>query len=126
MISVTKTFEFESAHLLPDYEGPCGVLHGHSYKLEIEVDGPPVASVAEPYPSIIVDFKELKEIVRVLIIDRLDHSYLNEKSMFRGCAPTAETMVDWISSELLRIFKHHLRRVRLWETSTSYAEWRPD
>jgi len=123
MITVTKTFEFEAAHFLPGYDGKCSQMHGHSYKLEVEVAGAPVAEVLTPYDSMVIDFGTLRDIVQVRVIDRVDHMELNDIFM---APPTAETMVDWIQSQLVAVFKHHLRRVRLWETSTSYAEWRPD
>lgn len=117
-ISITKMFEFEAAHFLPDYEGACANVHGHSYKLEIEVTGPLLQGM-------IMDFSVLKEIVKINVIDKYDHKHLNELFI----RPTAENMVCGIVMNLHRVLKAHhidLIRVRLYETRTSYAEWRKD
>lgn len=118
MITVTKVFEFEASHYLPEYEGPCQNLHGHSYKLEVEVSGPPLEKGS--YPSMVCDFKDLKTVVTQRILRVFDHNHLNKFFDL----PTAENMVEWIVKELRSIFDNCLVRVRLWETSSSYAEWR--
>jgi len=115
MITVTKVFEFEAAHHLPNYDGKCSKIHGHSYKLEVEVG----RKNKSTYPTMILDFSVLKKIVKEKIIDRLDHSYLNDIFEY----PTAEAMVNWIRTELAHT-ELFVERIRLWETSTSYAEWR--
>lgn len=71
-VTVTKTFRFEAAHMLPDHPGQCARMHGHSYVLEVSVRGP----VREN--GMVVDFEELSAAVRRLVIDRLDHTLLNE------------------------------------------------
>lgn len=117
-IMVVKEFTFDAAHHLPDYDGPCQNLHGHSYKLQIGVRG----EVDKP-TGMVVDFSELKKVVNKEIINKLDHTYLNEvMGDFPSYMPTAENMVQWIVSRLRRMYK--LSFVRLYETSTSYAEWR--
>ena len=125
MITVCKTFEFSAAHNLPNHEGLCKNLHGHTYKLEVEVIGAVRKRGAEK--GMIVDFGNLKKIINKVIIDKLDHSLLNKT--FDN--PTAEEMVQemsfWIDNEFVAketTFK--LLRLRLWETPTSYAEWRPE
>jgi len=122
MISVTKCFEFEAAHYLPFYKGACHNQHGHSYRLEIEVSGP--LQDDGPDRGMIVDFKLLKQTVMSLIVNKMDHKNLN--TMFDN--PTAEIMVGWIAIELDKKTPEGitLSRVRLWETSSSYAEWRRD
>lgn len=122
MISVTKIFEFAAAHCLPNHEGLCQNLHGHGFRLEIEVTGQ--VKTEGPETGMIIDFSDLKEIVNDLIISRLDHSYLNDKF----ANPTAETMVERIADLLQSewILSCSLVRVRLWETPTSYAEWRAE
>jgi 6-pyruvoyltetrahydropterin/6-carboxytetrahydropterin synthase len=124
MISICKVFTFEAAHFLPFHEGKCKNPHGHSYKLEIEVSGTPKKGEV-PDKGMIIDFGKLKEIVNDLIIDHLDHSNLNDN--FGN--PTAENMVlkfSKILKEGLTGSNCHvtLQRVRLWETTSCYAEWR--
>ncbi len=118
--SVTKLFEFEAAHHLPNYDGACKNLHGHTYKMEVEVAR---LGGRDKDSGMIIDFKNLKATVNELIINRFDHSNLND--FFE--LPTAEVMVEWVFDELKRYYDAHkkgviMKRVRLWETSTSYAE----
>lgn len=123
MLTVTKIFHFEAAHSLPDYKGACHNLHGHSYKLEVTVGGR--VQVQGEKKGMIIDFKDLKSIVHNFILNKLDHSNLNE--MFDN--PTAEDMVRYIGNTLYPVFKNEsleLVRVRLWETSDSYAEYIPE
>jgi len=134
-ILVTKTFEFEASHYLPGYDGACGNIHGHSYKLEVEIeeDLDHFLKYNErnlPSDSMVVDFSILKKAVKTLIIDFLDHQHLNQVTIARfPCEmPTAENMVVWIFETLRdkEVFNVGIKlsKVRLWETSTSYAEIR--
>ena len=125
-IVIVKNFEFEAGHHLPNHSGACKYRHGHSYKLEVGITGP-----ITPPTGMIADFKQLKDLVKELIIERLDHSYLNELDMVAGFpadCPTAENMVVWIAETLqprLKITGCSLYVVKLWETSGSRVEWRP-
>jgi len=121
--SVTKAFHFEAAHYLPNYDGDCSYLHGHSYKLEVTVGGPNITKSDEMCDgSMVIDFKQLKRKVDYYIIDTLDHTYLNE--ILPG-VPTAEFMCAWIYERLSSPAFGNLRglkRIRLWETADSFAE----
>ena len=66
---LTKMFSFEMAHCLWHYEGKCSNLHGHSYKMEVTVEGLPSQE-----NGMVIDFKKLKDIVNETIIDKFDHS----------------------------------------------------
>lgn len=114
-IEVTKVFKFDSAHNLEKYRGGCERLHGHTYKLEVTVKGP------TNNEGMVLDFLELKHIVSKKIIDKMDHKYLNEVFPFNT---TCENILVWIWDTLEKEFKdrpYRLERVKLWETSTSYA-----
>jgi 6-pyruvoyltetrahydropterin/6-carboxytetrahydropterin synthase len=119
---IVKIFEFEAAHFLPKYVGPCSNMHGHSYKLEIGFSGNSL------HNGMIMDFSDLKKIVQDEIIQHLDHKLLNECRMpgFNWENPTAEHMVDWMNWKLNSQSWGGVSAtfIRLWETSTSYAEWR--
>ena len=117
-VSVTKCFGFESAHYLPNYDGACSRLHGHSYKLQVTVSG----SVDET-TGMIMDFNILKSIVKAEVVDKYDHQYLND--FFAN--PTAENMVQHIFKKLSIEFSRMgltLDSVKLWETESSFAECR--
>ena len=122
MITVTKRFSFEACHHLPYYKGACHNIHGHSYKLDVTVGGEVIEDKNNEKCGMIIDFKDLKEIVN-RVVNHLDHSNLNE--YFEN--PTAEIMVN----EIGIIISHNLPNniylvsVKLWETDTSYAEYIP-
>ena len=125
MITIIKEFRFEAAHKLPKYKGPCANLHGHSYRLLVGVSGN-----INPETGMVLDFKILKEMIEP-IVDLMDHSYLNgiDKDDFPCSNPTAERMVEWIvgnllASDLENKLNVDLEFIRLYETATSYAEWR--
>ena len=67
-----RTFTFDAAHQLPWHTGRCRNLHGHTYRLEVTVEGP----IGDD--GIVVDFADLDAVVRREIIDRYDHTYLND------------------------------------------------
>lgn len=109
---VTKEFSFDSAHYLPDYHGKCENMHGHTYKLQVTVEG-------EVQPDgMVIDFVKLKEIVKNKVIDKLDHKILNEII----ANPSAENTAIWIWEQLekdLAIFE-----IKVWETPTSFVTYR--
>lgn len=117
---VVKEFSFDSAHYLPGYNGPCQFLHGHHYVLQVGYNGE-----VNLKTGMVVDFKDIKREVDPLI-DELDHSCLNECKLvdFPKQLPTAENMVEWFVHRLE--ISNKLCFVRLYETPTSYAEWRKD
>lgn len=121
MITVTKIFMFEASHHLPHYEGACHNLHGHSYKLEVTVGGDVKTNTSNPKCGMIIDFKDLKEIVKEVAVDKYDHAYLND--FFPN--PTAEIMVQQIAEDIMDRLSADLYLVscKLWETTTSYAEY---
>ena len=116
MLTVCKEFEFHAAHHLPCHDGKCKNVHGHGYVLEVEVAG----GLREygPDTGMIIDFSDLKRIVNEEVIEKLDHKNLND--LFEN--PTAEVMVNWIAGVLSLSLQ--VIRVRLYETRTSYAEWK--
>jgi 6-pyruvoyltetrahydropterin/6-carboxytetrahydropterin synthase len=113
--SITKTFTFDAAHSLPRHQGKCRQLHGHTYRLEVTVRG--ALQERGPATGMVMDFADLSEAVRRLVVDPLDHTYLNERFDF---APTAEALALW-SFETLAEAGLAVVRVRLWETPSSFA-----
>ena len=139
-IRITKEFNFEMAHALFGYDGACKNIHGHSYKLSVTLKGEPITDENNPKFGMVMDFTELKNIVKP-IIDELDHATmlsansphkklaeknaLFEKLVMVNYQPTCENilidMADYIKLRLPEnIMLHHLK---LQETPTSYAEW---
>ena len=109
--SVTRTFTFEAAHQLPWHAGKCRRLHGHSYRLEVTVEGP----IGEH--GIVVDFADIREAVERDVIARFDHQYLNDLID----NPTAEVIASeiWKTVEAAGL---DVSRIRLWETADSFVD----
>jgi 6-pyruvoyltetrahydropterin/6-carboxytetrahydropterin synthase len=120
MLTVTKCFEFAYAHYLPKYTGKCKNLHGHTGILEVEIAKTGGIEKLEHYEGMVLDFSYLKEIVTQLVISKFDHACLNDILPI----PTAENMVQFAVDELSTVFGEGLVRIRVYETPTSYAEWK--
>lgn len=138
-IRVSKEFSFEMAHALLNYDGLCKHIHGHSYKLKVTVIGKPIEDTNNPKLGMVMDFSDLKTIVKNEIVDVFDHAFLLNKAqpnnshnhemyartIFVDYQPTSENMVADFAE---RIKKHlpnnvKLHNLRLHETANSYAEW---
>jgi len=121
MVQITKRFTFEAAHELPWHGGKCKHLHGHSYKLEVTLEG------ELNHNEIVVDFDDLTVIVNEMVVKRYDHQYLND--FFRN--PTAEMIAREIYHSIALgmeknadIFKGiSLAYVRLWETEKCFVTY---
>lgn len=111
---IGKQFRFEAAHVLPYHTGRCSRLHGHSYRLEVFLDGP-VRSDG-PAAGMVEDFDEIARAVRELVIDRLDHQSLNDVI----ANPTSELIGLWIWEQLAPRLPG-LAEIVLWETATACA-----
>jgi 6-pyruvoyltetrahydropterin/6-carboxytetrahydropterin synthase len=109
--AVTRTFHFEAAHQLPWHEGRCRQLHGHSYRLEVTVEGP-----VGPQ-GIVLDFADLRDVVEREILARYDHRYLNDLMDNPTAELLAQQIWKWLEAAGLGI-----SRVRLWETADSLVE----
>jgi 6-pyruvoyltetrahydropterin/6-carboxytetrahydropterin synthase len=114
---VTKVFQWDAAHqLFLPYESKCNSLHGHTYLVEIELEG----LVNED--GMVMDFADLKRIVEPA---SFDHKHLNSIPWFAGKNPTAENIVLYLKDVLDRNWKPqwaNIRRIRVYETPTSFAE----
>jgi 6-pyruvoyltetrahydropterin/6-carboxytetrahydropterin synthase len=140
-IRITKEFKFEMAHALKGYDGPCRNIHGHSYELKVTLIGKPINDSSDPKLGMVMDFGDLKKIVKKQVVDVFDHALVLNKTMDPEAVetlrkhfekiyvldyqPTSELMVaDFaarIASELPDNIKIH--SVLLRETGTAYAEW---
>jgi len=141
-IRITKQFSFETGHALYGYDGKCKNVHGHSYKLSVTVIGKPNTDPNYVKYGMVIDFTDLKQIVREEIVDLFDHATvfngntphveLADELKQRGhhvilveYQPTSENMViDFASKIKSRLPQNiKLHSLRLQETETSYAEW---
>ena len=141
-IRITKKFTFEAAHALYGYDGKCKNIHGHSYKLFVTIIGNPIKDSNNVKFGMIIDFSDLKKIVKSEVVEEFDHSVIfNKNSPHKELAedliknghkvilanyqPTIEEMIidfaDRISAKLPPEIK--LYSLKLEETETSYSEW---
>lgn len=112
-----KEFEFDAAHYLPNYHGKCEHLHGHTYKLVVKVEGTP------DQEGMVLDFVQFKRTVKELVVDKLDHTYLNDLLP----QPSAEHISVWVWQQLEKPLtgpNYHLAEVEVWETKTSGIVYR--
>lgn len=122
--SIARTFTAECAHRLPHVPTghKCGRLHGHSYRFEIEVSGRP-----DPTLGWLVDFAHIDEVVKTMVVSKLDHHYLNEIEGLEN--PTSELLAWWIWQRL-SVYGWPagiwLSRVTVGETCRSSATLRAD
>jgi 6-pyruvoyltetrahydropterin/6-carboxytetrahydropterin synthase len=117
MFYVTKEFTFDAAHKLISYHGKCENLHGHTYKLRVTVRGIPDDE------GMVIDFVELKKLVNNEVLDKLDHSYINEYIE----QPSAENISKWIYDRLKHLIDSEQRKLHeiiLWETPTSFVRYK--
>ena len=141
-IRITKQFNFEAGHALHGYDGKCKNLHGHSYKLFVTVIGQPITDPNNAKFGMVIDFGDLKKIVKEEIVDLFDHATVFNKNtphielanelqnrghhvILVNYQPTTEMMViDFAQKIKSRLPKEiQLHSIKLQETETSFAEW---
>lgn len=140
-IRVTKNFTFEMAHALWNYDGPCRNIHGHSYQLYVTITGETSSDQNSSKLGMVMDFSDLKEIVKKNIVDVFDHSVvissrasqpeikrveqMFDKFYVVDFQPTCENLVTDMARRLKEVLPGNvsLYSLRLVETATSYAEW---
>ena len=144
LIRITKEFKFEMAHALMGYDGPCRNIHGHSYSLKVTVAGYPITDENHPKLGMVMDFGDLKKIVREAVIDEFDHALVLNKKMpnmlvdelkenfstisLLDYQPTSELMVVDFADRIKKHLPENVKLIHLLlrETVTSYAEWFAD
>ncbi len=141
-IQITKMFTFETGHALYGYDGKCRNVHGHSYKLSVTVVGTPISDPDHVKYGMVIDFGDLKKIVKEEIVDVFDHATVFNKNtphvelakelkqrghnvLLVSYQPTSEMMViDFANKIKARLPKDiSLHSLKLQETDTSYASW---
>ncbi len=113
-MKIRRTFSFDAAHRLDCYHGKCERLHGHTYSFSLTVEGKQDAE------GMVMDFVELKKIVERTVLEKLDHSYLNDLIP----QPTAENIALWIwraTSSVIEEMGGSLYEVEVWETRDASA-----
>ena len=138
-IRITKEFHFEMSHCLNNYNGACRNIHGHSYKLFVTLIGEQNKDSNSSSYGMVMDFTDLKKIVKREILDIFDHSFVIEKSspfidkvkdldsnvQIVNFQPTCENLVVFFKKKIEEFLPNNVElcKIVLFETATSSAEW---
>jgi len=112
--------DFAAAHTLRRYSGDCGRLHGHNWKVEVEVEARALDEVGMG-----LDFKRIKEVTREAL-SRLDHRHLNEVAPFDEINPTAENIAAYLYRRLAAAVtgpRTRIGAVTIWETERACVRY---
>lgn len=109
------TARFSAAHRLPQHEGKCKELHGHTYKVEVIFEG------EQKENGMVADFSQLKSVVRD-VLEALDHKYLNEVLE----NPTSENIAVFILESVAQLVERKglgikVVAVRVWEDEDKWV-----
>lgn len=140
-IRLSKTFPFEMAHALYGHDGPCKNIHGHSYVMQVTIIGEPINESSHAKNGMVMDFSDLKKIVKDKIVAEVDHALvLNgnsphrnlqnldtnfEKIVYVPYQPTCENLLFDFKNRIESLLPENvmLHSMSLRETAASYAEW---
>jgi 6-pyruvoyltetrahydropterin/6-carboxytetrahydropterin synthase len=140
-IRITKAYKFDMAHALPGHDGLCRNIHGHSYELLVTLIGEPITDPKSPKLGMVIDFKDLKHIIKDLIVDELDHALILrddspeklltemrknfDRIVLVDFQPTSENMIIDFAERIKKALPGNvkLHHLKLWETVTSSTEW---
>ncbi|MDX1795841.1 MAG: 6-carboxytetrahydropterin synthase QueD [Hydrogenovibrio sp.] len=110
---VLKTLlDFASAHSLRGYPGDCANLHGHNWKIEVEVMGEQLNDI-----GMVIDFKQIKKHAKEVVAE-LDHTFLNDHPHFKTVNPTAENIAQYLFQQIqsrIESSSVKMHRITVWE-----------
>ena len=116
MYEIKVKSNFSAAHNLKDYKGKCERLHGHNWIVEAVF-----AYEVLDKSGLAMDFKDAKETLGV-VLEKLDHAYLNDLTALGGINPTSENIAKSIYDDLKKKIKE-LKSVSVWENDSSCATY---
>ncbi len=141
---ITRKFEFDAGHRISTHLSQCRNLHGHRYVLEVTISGGIIADPGAPEQGMVMDFSDVKRIIREALVDRWDHAFLvyagdtrvleflqsleNHKTVVLEVQPTAENLALIAFDTLHHTFRSRyadrlkLEHVRLFETPNCWAD----
>jgi len=122
MYCVTLKDTFSSAHSLWDYNGKFEDLHGHDFRVEVDVERQELDPI-----GVVIDFLEVKRKLKE-VLGRIDHAFLNELPEFKGKNTSAENVARYIHDTLSALLKGKgvvIKQVTVWETEDAGATYLP-
>jgi len=117
MYNIKVEADFSSAHNLRGYKGKCEDLHGHNWKVMVEIEKETLDKI-----GMVMDFKFVKKELNK-VLDKLDHKYLNKIPYFKKVNPTSESIAEYIFN-LLKKKIPSLKSVTVWESQNCRAAYR--
>ncbi len=121
MFEAVVLMDFSAAHNLRGYRGKCEALHGHNWRVEVAV-----AAKRLDKTGMVEDFGVIRKDLRI-VLEELDHHYLNDVKAFGRTNPTSENIAKWVFEKMgrrLRSSRCKVSWVKVWETATSCAAYR--
>ena len=106
--------KFDAAHYLRGYNGPCSNLHGHTWKVVVQI------KYESTYNGIAIDFKDIKKAIDSVLPD---HLCLNDIVDFEKNNPTAENLSEYFAKRLIESTLYDIIKVEVWESDTACAVW---
>ncbi len=141
---ITRRLEFDAGHRIPDHKSQCRHMHGHRYAIEITLSGDVIDKQGDAANGMVMDFSQVKEIARSVLVDAWDHAFLvyagdravidflatlpGHKTVVLDCVPTAENLAQTAFNLLDPAYRdtygNHLslQRIRLFETPNCWAD----
>lgn len=143
-MDITTRLEFDTGHRIPNHKSNCKNLHGHRYAIEVTVTGPVHDDKKRSDFGMVIDFSDVKKIIKNLIVEPWDHAFIvykedkeivnflntlpNHKTVIFPLVPTAENMASEayriLNNEFNMRFDHQLKikQIRIYETPNSWAD----
>jgi len=143
-VIITRRLEFDAGHRIPDHRSLCRHLHGHRYAIEVTVSGDITRMDGDPRNGMVVDFSEIKTLIKQLVVDRWDHAFLayqgdtaiiafldtlpDHRTVVLDVVPTAENLAqkafDLLDAPVGALANKALRleNVRIYETPNCWAD----
>lgn len=126
---------FDAAHFLKGYEGKCANIHGHRWKVEVQIKGEELQEKGTKR-GMLVDFGDLKKDTKTLM-DKFDHTLIYETNSLKetivkvleeegfalvevGFRPTAENFAKYFYEEL-RTKRYLVHQITVYETPDNCA-----
>jgi 6-pyruvoyltetrahydropterin/6-carboxytetrahydropterin synthase len=120
MFEICVEHTFAAGHALRNYHGKCENVHGHNYRVQIAVEGEQLDE-----NGLLHDFADLKKRLRATS-EYLDHQFINDLKPFDEINPSAENIAKFFGDTIQKeLPSARISYVRVWETDTSYATYRP-
>ena len=145
MIEVTKIIEWDMGHRVPNHKSKCRNPHGHRYRLEVTVGGPLIDTEGASDQGMVIDFGDIKEVIKSQVHDVLDHGFMvyeGDDTMKPALdamnaagsdflvisvpfIPTAENIVRWCFEQIQPQLPEQVEvtKLRLYETPNSWADY---